>query len=113
LFSGHVDPGTYSVPWDGSGLRDGSYVVRVASTDPVTTVTQDVPITIDTRPPALRVVSLRPLVLRVSEPATITATIGRRRIVKTVVAGAFGLPYASHFSVVAVDRAGNRARLTR
>ena len=113
LFGGHVAPGSYSIPWDGSGLRDGSYVVRVQSVDQVATVTEDVPITVDTRPPLLRLVSLRPLVLQVNEPATVTATIGRRRIAKTVVAGKFRLPYASHFSIVAVDRAGNRTRFTR
>ncbi|MGB2952965.1 MAG: N-acetylmuramoyl-L-alanine amidase [Gaiellaceae bacterium] len=116
LLAGHVDIGPHVIPWDGSGLRDGSYVVRVGATDPVTTVSQDLPVTIDTKPPTLRLVSRRSLTFWISEVALVTANLNGQRLAKTVRPGLFRLKHTGsvrHFSVAAVDRAGNTTRLSR
>ena len=57
--------------WDGGGLPDGKYVVSVSAADSLLEVTQRVLVQIDRAPPTLRLLSLAPITLRVSEPGTL------------------------------------------
>jgi hypothetical protein len=108
--------GPAQVLWDGSlgGKRvaDGSYDLVLKVKDAITTVTQKLPVVVDTTPPRLRLVSRSRLRFWTSEPATVTATWGARRLTKRVKAGYFSLPSmrgARHFSVTATDAVGNKS----
>jgi N-acetylmuramoyl-L-alanine amidase/FlgD Ig-like domain len=111
-----LDAGTQVVDWDGTladGTRapDGAYTVRLTVTDPITTFTRSLPLTVDSTPPSLTVVSARAMRFRLSETATVTLGVGRRRYTRVRPAGPFHFwlekrPYA--YRVVVVDPAGNR-----
>jgi hypothetical protein len=108
--------GTGQVVWDGTlaGKRvaDGSYDLVLKVKDSVTTVTQKLPVVVDTTPPRLRLVSRARMQFWTNEPATVTATWGTRRLTKRIKAGYFSLPSmrgAKHFSVTATDAVGNKA----
>jgi hypothetical protein len=83
--------------------------------DAVTTVTQTFPVIVDTTPPRLRLVSRARLQFWTNEPATLTVSLGSRRVSRRVPhAGYFTLPFlrgAKHFTVTATDAVGNRAVL--
>jgi hypothetical protein len=107
--------GTFLVPWNGRlGSRpvaDGSYDLVLKVKDAVTTVTQRLPVVVDTRSPRLRLVSRKRLQFWTNEPATVTASSGARRVSKHVRAGYFSLPFlrgARHFTVTAIDAVGNK-----
>jgi hypothetical protein len=108
-------PGPQTLSWDGSkriGVPpDGIYDAELAVTDVVGTVTQTVRFLSDRKRPALRLLSLRPLRFRVSEPATIVIWFdGRRRVVKLRREGEFwGAGRASKVRAIAYDPAGNRS----
>jgi hypothetical protein len=113
-----VGPG--QLVWDGNlgGKRvvDGSYDLVLKVKDTVTTVTQKLPVVVDTMPPRLRLVSRSRLRFWTNEPATVTATWGARRLTKRVKAGYFSLSSmrgAKHFSVTAIDAVGNRTPTLR
>jgi len=111
--------GPQRLVWDGttsSGrIPDGSYVVAVDAVTETGTTTVVSPFAVDTTPPRVRVVSLRPLELFVSEPAalkllvdgsSIQRDVKRRGIVRV------RRPQAPHrVRVVAWDRAGNISSL--
>jgi hypothetical protein len=86
--SGLLQAGPQTVTWDGTRsegrLRDGSYEVVVEATNEVSAASYAVPFAVDTTPPAIRVVSVRPLRLEVSEPAIVKLTVDgvplRRRV---------------------------------
>jgi hypothetical protein len=112
--------GTGGVVWDGSlgGRRvpDGGYDLVLKAKDSVTTVTQKFPVVLDTKPPRLRLVSRSRLQFWTNEPATVTASVGTRRLTKRVRAGYFSLPSlrgARHFSVTATDALGNKTPALR
>jgi hypothetical protein len=110
-------PGPEQLTWNGkigaSVARDGSYDVVVKATDPLTTVSQRLKITVDTTPPRLRLVSRRRLLFWTSEAAAVTASFGTRRVTRQVQSGYFGflaLRGVRHFSLTAIDTAGNASR---
>jgi hypothetical protein len=110
-------PGPEQLMWNGkigtSVARDGSYDVVVKATDTLTTVSQRLRITVDTTPPRLRLVSRRRLLFWTSEAAAVTASFGTRRVTRQVQGGYFGFPAlrgARHFSLTAIDAAGNVSR---
>jgi hypothetical protein len=113
-----VGPG--QVVWDGTvgGKRvaDGSYDLMLKAKDSVTTVTQKLPVVVDTTAPRLRLVSRARMQFWTNEPATLTATWGTRRVTKRVKAGYFSVPSmrgAKHFSVTATDAVGNKTPALR
>ena len=107
--------------WDGSKrlgrARDGGYTVSVESVDAVGTARVELPVLLDRTPPAVRVVSAAPLVLRVSEPATLAVRAnGARRKLTVRAAGevrVHGIGRLRTLVVVARDAAGNRGVLRR
>jgi hypothetical protein len=117
MFDQSLGPGQVQVPWNGSvgssRVADGSYQLVVKVTDAVTTITQQLPVVVDTRPPRLRLVSRSGARFWASEAASVTASFDSRRVAKRVRAGYFALPALKgvrHFTLVAVDPAGNRSR---
>jgi hypothetical protein len=116
-----LSPGPQQLPWDGTGegirLGDGVYDLVVAATDPLTTVTQRAQVTVDTTPPLVTLLSLAKLRFRTTEDASVIATVNGKRIVLSVHAGPFRIPFAGKkprkVVVVATDLAGNRSRFQR
>jgi hypothetical protein len=116
LFDQSLGPGAAQVPWNGNvgskRVADGNYQLVVKATDAVTTVTQELPVVVDTTPPRLRLVSRSSSRFWISEPGLITATFAGRRVAKSVRAGYFVFPAlrgARHFTLIATDRAGNKS----
>jgi N-acetylmuramoyl-L-alanine amidase len=108
------------IPWDGRlGTRtvaDGGYDLVLKVKDSVTTVTQRLPVMVDTTPPRLRLVSKARVQFWTNEVATIRAVAGGRRVTKRVRAGYFSLPFlkrARHFALTATDAVGNKTRPLR
>jgi hypothetical protein len=114
LEDGDQPAGTQRLTWDGSGLADGRYTAVVSATDALLTSTQTLPVTIDRRAPALRLVSFRTLVFRVDEPGTLVIALnGRWRRLAVRRAGLVHLRPPARLrglTAFAVDRAGNRSR---
>jgi FlgD Ig-like domain len=88
-FFGTLPAGHQSFVWDGTrstgSLRDGAYAVRVQAANEATSAAFAVPFAVDTTPPRVRAVSLRPFVLDVSEPATLRIRVDgqlKRRTVR-------------------------------
>src|SRR5947207_2470123 len=107
--------GPAQIAWNGrlgsTRVADGSYELVLKAKDAVTTITQRLPIVVDTKPPRLRLVSRRRAQFWTNEPATVTASSGVRRVTKHVHAGYFSLPFlrrARHFTVTASDAVGNK-----
>jgi hypothetical protein len=117
-FAGPLAPGPQKLTWDGSKrvgkALNGPYEAELTVADGVGTVTQRVPFQLDTRAPSLRLVSLRPLVLELSEPAEVVLRVnGARRVVKRTKPGRFAVGFRFRPRVVravAWDTAGNRSR---
>jgi N-acetylmuramoyl-L-alanine amidase-like protein len=90
LFSGTVSPGPQTLVWDGlvAGTRalDGAYRVLLTVSGP-TTITHAETLRVDTTPPRLRLVTRRPLRLRVSEASTLELIVNGKRARRTVHAG--------------------------
>ncbi len=107
--------GPAQIAWNGqlgsTRVADGSYELVLKAKDAVTTITQRLPVVVDTKPPRLRLVSRRRAQFWTNEPATVTASSGARRVSKHVRAGYFSLPFlrrARHFSLTAIDAVGNK-----
>jgi hypothetical protein len=119
--AGSFDAGRQVVRWDGSKrtgrARDGNYVVSVEATDAVGTSRVELPVVLDRRPPSVRLVSVSPPVLRVSEAATLAVQAnGARRTLRTTSPGTVRIPRIAALRtlvVVARDAAGNRAVFRR
>ena len=118
VFSGALPQGPHRLTWDGrkrvGRLPDGRYAAEVTVTDALATVSHSLPFTSDTRPPKVRLVSLRPLTLRVDEPAALTMSVnGARRAAKASKAGLVRVSVAGtprRLVVVARDSVGNVAK---
>jgi hypothetical protein len=114
LFDNTLDPGPQRLPWNGGGLPNGRYVLEVRSTDTLIEVTQRVLLSIDRAPPKLRLLSLSPITLRVSEPGTLVFAVnGRWRKLAVKRAGLLRIGYRGTVRGVTayeVDLAGNRSR---
>jgi hypothetical protein len=116
LFDRALGADAVQVPWNGrigtSLVPDGSYELVVKVTDALTTVSQKLPLVVDTAGPRLRLVSRAKLRFRSSEPATVTARFDGRRVVKRIRRGAFAFPLfrgARHFVITATDSVGNKS----
>jgi hypothetical protein len=114
VFKGPLAGGGQTVPWDGKKpqgrLRDGDYEAEVIAKNELGTVSQRAPFSVDTTPPTVRLYSVRPLRVRVLEPALLTvqlngkwSTIDRKR------PGVVPIPSTTvrKLRVVARDAAGN------
>jgi hypothetical protein len=112
VYSADLVPGTQSVSWNPTGLKDGKYAGVLTATNDVGTVTHTALFRIDTLAPNLRALSFRSLRFRVSESATIRLTLNGKLVSRTVRAGVFSFPAARVRSVriVARDVAGNVSR---
>jgi hypothetical protein len=115
LLDAPVGVGPQQLTWNGSELADGRYTLSVAATDSLLTVTQTVPVRIDRKAPALRLVSLRAGVLRVSEPGTVIAAVnGRWRKLTVKRSGLVRVPHRGAvraLTAYALDLAGNKSRV--
>ena len=107
--------GAQMLTWDGRkriGVPpDGFYDAELSVTDAVGTVKQTVRFVSDRTAPILRLLSLKPLRFRLSEPATVVIRFdGRRRVVTLRRAGDFwGAGRAKKVRAIAYDPAGNRS----
>jgi hypothetical protein len=96
---------------DGSPAPDGTYTLALTITDDVATFTRTSVLTLDTTPPAIKVISYRNLRFRISEPATLTLYVGIHRytrVLKKAATTQFWLktkPLA--YRLIATDAAGN------
>jgi hypothetical protein len=110
--------GPQTVTWDGrladgSRAPDGTYTLALSITDDVTMFTRTATLTLDTTAPVITVLSYRNLRFRVSEPATLTLTVGTRRYTRSLKKPGttqFWLKTKpSAYRLVATDAAGNSA----
>jgi hypothetical protein len=116
-FAGRLEAGAQRIEWDGTKrigrLRDGDYEVVVEATDTIGTGVVRLPFVADTRPPAVKIVSTRPLRLWVSEPAKLTLRIDGQPVKRAAQApGELRVPgyrTAARVRAVAWDAAGNRS----
>jgi hypothetical protein len=116
-----LDAGAHRLTWDGKKrvgrALQGAYEGELAVTDVIGTVAQRVPFVLDTKAPTLRLLSLRPLRLWLSEPAEVVLRVnGVRRVVRRTRAGRFavGFPFRPRtVRATAWDAAGNRSRPLR
>jgi hypothetical protein len=110
-----LEGGAQAIPWDGrkpSGrIGDGDYEVEVTAIDELGVVSQRAPFAVDTTPPALRLVSLRPLRVRVWEPVRLTIQLnGLWRTIDRSRPGLVPIPSSGTvrtLRVVARDAVGN------
>jgi N-acetylmuramoyl-L-alanine amidase len=118
VFVGTLAPGPQTLTWDGTApsgrLPDGRYSAVLTTTSTFGAVPRPLALRVDTRPPMLRAISFRRLTFRVDEPARVTVLADRRRITRSVRAGAFSFrTTARRVRVWAVDPAGNLSRTLR
>jgi hypothetical protein len=118
---GSFEAGAQVVRWDGAKrvgrARDGDYVVSVEVADAVGTSRVELPFALDRTEPVVRVASLSPPVLRVSEPATLALRVnGSLRTLRVREPGTVRIRRIERLRtlvVVARDAAGNRSVLRR
>jgi N-acetylmuramoyl-L-alanine amidase-like protein len=117
VFRGRVAGGGQTVPWDGKKphgrLRDGDYEAEVIAANELGSVRQRAPFSVDTTPPALKLYSLRPLRVRVWEPARLVVQInGKWTTIDRPRPGLVPIPAPAvvrKLRVVARDAAGNQS----
>ena len=110
-------PGEQTVEWDGrkphGRLRDGDYEVEATVTTELGQVSQRAAFSVDTRAPSVRLLSLRPLRVRVLEPVRLIVQLnGRWSAIDRKRPGLVPIPVAAvvrSLGVVAQDAAGNRS----
>jgi hypothetical protein len=113
--TGSLPAGTHRVVWNGASetetLPDGQYEAVVEASTSTGAATLSVPFTLDTTAPTVRIVSLRPLEIAVSEPAKLKVTVDGtmvQRDVKRAATLRIRWPQRpQRVRVVAWDRAGN------
>ncbi len=121
LFSGNAGPGEQTASWDGikrlGRALDGTYTVSVEATDALGAAVVDVPLVVDTKAPAVRIVSDAPPRLQVSEAATLDLKAnGARRRIRVDAPGVVRIPRIERLRTLtgtAIDAAGNRTVLGR
>jgi flagellar hook assembly protein FlgD len=114
-FAASLEAGPQSVTWDGTRsdgrLRDGSYDAVVEAETESGAISFSAPFAVDTIAPHVRIVSLQPLEIRVSEAAVLTVRVNgavRRREVRRPAAVRIPWPgVVRKVRVVALDAAGN------
>jgi len=114
LVDSDLEVGPQTLRWDGAGVPDGRYAAVVSATDSLLTATQMVPVSVDRKPPPLRLVSFRTLTFRLGEPGTLVLAVnGRWRRVLVRRAGLVHVRPPLRLrglTAYAVDVAGNRSR---
>jgi methionine-rich copper-binding protein CopC len=92
-------------------LPDGAYTVALTITDDVGTFTQSLPLTIDTTPPHVDVLSYANLRFRVDEPVTLTLRVGSatytRHVNKPATTQFWLKAKPTAYTLLAADAAGN------
>jgi hypothetical protein len=117
-FSGPLAPGPQTLSWDGTKRigrpLDGAYAAELTVADVVGSVSQRIPFVVDSTAPRLRLVSVRPLRVQVSEPGEVVVVAdGRRQVVAAPRAGVYAVPGATaprRVRAVAWDTSGNASR---
>jgi len=120
-FEGALPIGINQVGWNGAKrlgrLLDGSYDVQVQAIDQIGVSIMQLPFLADTRAPQLRIVSLAPLRVWVSEPATLTVVADGRSVRQEVPETGETLidevVSAKRARIVAWDVAGNASKPAR
>jgi N-acetylmuramoyl-L-alanine amidase len=113
LLSTQLGVGTQTFSFTGTALNgvpvpDGTYAVTLT----VAGLTQSLPLTIDRAPPAITVVSLKPLTVRVSERVTVIATINGRIVKASIKPGVVKIApkiVVKTLRLAARDGAGNES----
>jgi hypothetical protein len=117
VFKGTFPGGAQTIPWDGKKpqgkLRDGDYEAEVIATNELGSVAQRAAFSVDTTPPALKLYSLRPLRIRVWEPARLVVQLnGKWTTIDRLRPGLVPIPSPAvvrKLRVVARDAAGNES----
>ncbi len=110
-----LQPGPQRLVWDGATsegrISDGSYLAALDAVTGTGTTTVSFPFAVDTTPPRVRVVSLRPLEVFVSEPAALKLDVDGASVKRDAKRrGTVRVPRPQaprRVRVVAWDRAGN------
>jgi flagellar hook assembly protein FlgD len=118
IFAGQLQQGSQGIPWsgtatDGSRVPDGTYRATVTLGVPPLSTSLSVPLTIDTTPPKLILVSLYPLRLKLDDKASVIAVVNGRTLKTSAKPGVFRLAFKGTvhtLRVVARDRAGNESK---
>jgi flagellar hook assembly protein FlgD len=118
IFAGSLSQGAQVVPWsggaiDGSVVPDGGYRATLTLGTAPLSISQSVPLTVDTTAPSLILLSLYPVRLKVNDRASVIAVVNGRTLKTTAKPGIFRLAFrgAVHrLRVVARDGAGNESR---
>ena len=118
IFSGTLPQGDQEVPWgglatNGSNILDGVYNATVTIGAPPLSLSQSVPLTVDTRPPTLILVSLYPLRLKVDDRASVVAVVNGQTLKTSAKPGVFRLAFHGtihRLRVLVRDRAGNESK---
>jgi flagellar hook assembly protein FlgD len=115
-FDGDLSAGVQTLTWDGTKrigkLRDGTYLAAVIVQEPTGPVTHTLPFVADSTPPKLTLLSVRgdTIRFRLTEDATVSATVGTRTYSRAAPAGVVVFwvkPPFAHFTATAADAAGN------
>jgi flagellar hook assembly protein FlgD len=118
IFTGNLPPGNQEVPWtglavDGSKVPDGVYRATVTLGAPPLSLSQSVPLTVDTTPPNLILLSLYPLRLKVDDRASVIAVVNGQTIKTSAKPGVFRLVFhgtIKRVRIVVRDGAGNESK---
>ena len=118
VFAEALPTGSQTIGWsgkalDGTPIPDGRYRATLTIGTPPLAYSESVPLTVDIRPPTLRLVSLAPLRLRLDERASIRGVVNGRRIATSAKPGVFRLAYRGSvrkLRLIARDSAGNDSR---
>ncbi len=121
IFAGNLPPGKQEWQWngmaaDGSRVPDGVYKARITLGTAPSGVSLFVPLTVDTRPPTLILVSLYPLRLKVDDRVSVIGVVNGRRLTTSQKPGVFRLAF--HGTIhslwfVVRDAAGNQSKPVR
>ena len=118
IFAGNLPQGDQQLPWsgmatDGTVVPDGVYRATLTLGSPPLSLSQSVPLTVDTVAPKLILVSLYPLRLKVDDRASVIAVVNGKTLKTSAKPGVFRLAFRGtvhRLRVVARDRAGNESR---
>ncbi|MGZ8694179.1 MAG: FlgD immunoglobulin-like domain containing protein [Gaiellaceae bacterium] len=119
LSTGSLPAGSQTLQWIGTDsagvpVADGSYTLGVQAVNTVGTVTQTVPMVVDSRAPQLRLVSRRPVKIRSTEASTLTIVADGRTLTARAGAGIRRISVVGRrVTVFATDAAGNRSATLR
>jgi hypothetical protein len=111
-----LQAGSQTMTWngrldDGTVAADGTYTLSLQVDDPALSFTLTAPVTVDSTPPVITVLSYPTLRFRLSEPVTLTLVVGTSRYsreLKTAATTTFWLKQKPRaYLLIATDPAGN------